>query len=53
MATFPYLLRTVVDTWLEKYEVIWAATGHPHTVFPTTYAELLRITHGTPADVGD
>ena len=48
----PQPIRTVVDTWLEKYEVIWAAAGHPHTVFPTTYAELLRITHGTPADVG-
>jgi prolyl-tRNA editing enzyme YbaK/EbsC (Cys-tRNA(Pro) deacylase) len=49
----PEPVRTVVDTWLEKYEVIWAAAGHPHTVFPTTYAELLRITHGTPADVGE
>ena len=48
----PQPIRTVVDTWLEKYEVIWAAAGHPHAVFPTTYAELLRITHGTPADVG-
>lgn len=48
----PQPIRTVVDTWLEKYEVIWAAAGHPHTVFPTTYTELLRITRGTPADVG-
>jgi hypothetical protein len=22
--------------------------GHPHTVFPTSYAELLQITGGTP-----
>ena len=43
----------MVDTWLEKYDVIWAAAGHPHTVFPTSYAELLRITDGTPADVGE
>jgi hypothetical protein len=42
-----------VDTWLDKYDEIWAAGGHPHTVFPTSYAELLRITNGTPADVGD
>ncbi len=48
----PQPIRTLVDTWLEKYEIIWAAAGHPHTVFPTTYAELLRITSGTPADVG-
>jgi prolyl-tRNA editing enzyme YbaK/EbsC (Cys-tRNA(Pro) deacylase) len=49
----PRPIRTLVDTWLEKYGQIWAAAGHPHTVFPTTYAELVRITHGTPADVGE
>jgi prolyl-tRNA editing enzyme YbaK/EbsC (Cys-tRNA(Pro) deacylase) len=49
----PQPIRTLVDTWLEQYDQIWAAAGHPHTVFPTTYAELVRITGGTPADVGD
>ena len=46
-------IRTLVDTWLAKYDVVWAAAGHPHTVFPTSFDELLRITDGTPADVGD
>jgi prolyl-tRNA editing enzyme YbaK/EbsC (Cys-tRNA(Pro) deacylase) len=49
----PHQIRTLVDTWLDRHETIWAAAGHPHTVFPTTYAELLRITAGAPADVGD
>jgi prolyl-tRNA editing enzyme YbaK/EbsC (Cys-tRNA(Pro) deacylase) len=49
----PSPIRTLVDTWLDKYDVIWAAAGHPHTVFPTTCAELIRITGGTPADVGE
>jgi prolyl-tRNA editing enzyme YbaK/EbsC (Cys-tRNA(Pro) deacylase) len=48
----PVPLRTLVDRWLERYEIVWAAAGHAHTVFPTTYPELLRITDGTPADVG-
>jgi prolyl-tRNA editing enzyme YbaK/EbsC (Cys-tRNA(Pro) deacylase) len=48
----PAPIRTVVDTWLRKYDVIWAAAGHPHTVFPTTFDELARITGGTPAEVG-
>jgi prolyl-tRNA editing enzyme YbaK/EbsC (Cys-tRNA(Pro) deacylase) len=52
-AGHPAPIRTLVDTWLEKYDVIWAAAGHPHTVFPTTYAELIRITSGTPAEVGE
>ncbi|MEU4574090.1 YbaK/EbsC family protein [Nonomuraea sp. ATR24] len=47
----PAPVRTLVDTWLGKHEVVWAAGGHPHTVFPTTFDELVRITGGTPADV--
>ncbi|WP_131740188.1 YbaK/EbsC family protein [Actinomadura roseirufa] len=49
----PAPLRTLVDVWLGKYDEVWAAGGHPHTVFPTTYEELLRITGGTPAEVGE
>ena len=49
----PAPIRTLVDIWLDKYDVIWAAAGHPHTVFPTSYAELVRITGGTPAEVGE
>jgi prolyl-tRNA editing enzyme YbaK/EbsC (Cys-tRNA(Pro) deacylase) len=48
----PQPLRTLVDTALEAYDEVWAAAGHSHAVFPTTYAELVRITGGTPADVG-
>lgn len=48
----PAPIRTLVDTWLEKHDVVWAAGGHPHTVFPTSYDELLRLTDGMPADVG-
>jgi prolyl-tRNA editing enzyme YbaK/EbsC (Cys-tRNA(Pro) deacylase) len=38
-------------TALESYAVVWAGAGHVHTVFPTTFAELLRITGGTPAEL--
>lgn len=48
----PQPLRTLVDIWLKQYDEVWAAAGHAHTVFPTTFAELVRITGGTPADVG-
>ena len=49
----PAPIRTLVDTWLDSYDLVWAAAGHPHTVFPTSFAELVRITAGTPADVGE
>jgi prolyl-tRNA editing enzyme YbaK/EbsC (Cys-tRNA(Pro) deacylase) len=48
----PEPVRTLVDVWLEQYDVVWAAAGHARTVFPTSFAELVRITAGTPADVG-
>ncbi|MFA1547517.1 YbaK/EbsC family protein [Actinomadura chokoriensis] len=47
----PAPIRTLVDVWLDRYDEVWAAGGHPHTVFPTSYEELLRITGGTPAEV--
>ena len=47
----PAPVRTLVDSALADYQVVWAAAGHPHTVFPTSYAELIAITGGTPADV--
>jgi prolyl-tRNA editing enzyme YbaK/EbsC (Cys-tRNA(Pro) deacylase) len=48
----PAPLRTLVDEALGQYDVVWAAAGHPHAVFPTTFDELVRITGGTPARVG-
>ncbi len=48
----PAPLRTLVDVALARYDVVWAAAGHPHAVFTTTYDELLRITGGQPAEVG-
>ncbi|MFB9249177.1 YbaK/EbsC family protein [Sphaerisporangium melleum] len=47
----PAPIRTLVDTWLAKHEVVWAAAGHVHTVFPTTFDELVRVTGGTPVEV--
>ncbi len=47
----PAPLRTVVDRALAAHPVVWAAAGHPHAVFPTSYDELLRLTGGVPSDV--
>ena len=47
----PQPLRTLVDIDLAGCPVVWAAAGHAHTVFPTSFAELVRITGGTPSPV--
>ncbi|GAB2584626.1 YbaK/EbsC family protein [Kribbella endophytica] len=47
----PAPVRTLVDTALDQYAEVWAAGGIPHSIFPTTYAELLTLTNGTPVVV--
>lgn len=39
-------LPTAVDASLGRFEAVWAAAGHPHCVFATDMAELLRLTGG-------
>jgi len=43
----------LIDEALNDYEVVWAAAGHPHSVYPTTYAELIKCTGAKPMVVGD
>jgi prolyl-tRNA editing enzyme YbaK/EbsC (Cys-tRNA(Pro) deacylase) len=43
----------LIDQALNDYEVAWAAAGHPHSVYPTSYPELARVTGATPMVVGD
>lgn len=43
---------TLIDEALNDYEVVWAAAGHPHAVFPTTYRELLSSTKAKSMMVG-
>lgn len=45
--------RAFVETSLAAHREIWAAAGHPHTVFRLSYDELLRLTGGMPVDVAE
>lgn len=47
----PAPVRTYVDTALRDYSEVWAAAGHPKTVIPMTYDQLLAVTAGTPTAV--
>ncbi len=42
----PSRVRTLVDVALADHPVVWAAAGHAHTVFPTSFDELVRMTGG-------
>jgi prolyl-tRNA editing enzyme YbaK/EbsC (Cys-tRNA(Pro) deacylase) len=49
----PEPIGTLVDIELARYDRVWAAAGHPASIFSTTYEELLRLTGGTAAEVGN
>lgn len=38
--------ETLIDEELMKYEVIWAAAGHPKAVFQLTPEQLVELTNG-------
>ncbi len=47
----PAPIATIVDEDLARHPELWAAGGTPHTVFPLTFDELVRVTGGTVAKV--
>jgi prolyl-tRNA editing enzyme YbaK/EbsC (Cys-tRNA(Pro) deacylase) len=44
---------TLIDQALNDYPVVWAASGHPHAVYPTSFDELVKCTGANPMVVGD
>jgi prolyl-tRNA editing enzyme YbaK/EbsC (Cys-tRNA(Pro) deacylase) len=44
-------IKIMIDKDLLQYETIWAAAGHPKTVFPMTPEELVQMTNGTVAEI--
>ena len=47
----PAPVPTYLDPWLQRYDVVWAAAGHPAAVFSSSYDELLAMTGATPIEV--
>ena len=47
----PAPVRTYLDVALLNYSEIWAAAGIPASLFPITYADLLRVTDATEVEV--
>ena len=44
-------MRILIDETFKNFDEIWAAAGHPHYVFPTSFEELVRLSGALPADV--
>lgn len=46
-------VRILIDLALADYDVVWAAAGHPHAVFQTSFADLSKMTGAQPMVVGE
>lgn len=42
---------TLIDSSLARFELLWAAAGHPHAVFATTLQQLQELTHAPVVDI--
>ena len=47
----PAPVPTYIDSWLRKYDEVWAAAGHASAVFNTTFDELVAMTGATEIEV--
>ncbi|MEZ5095102.1 MAG: YbaK/EbsC family protein [Nocardioides sp.] len=47
----PAPVPTYIDPWLRRFDVVWAAAGHPAAVFSTSYDELVAMTGAVDVEV--
>ena len=43
--------KILIDTSLSRYEYVYAAAGHPNTIFKISYKQLIKLTEGIKEDI--
>tara|TARA_Y100000590_G_scaffold72106_1_gene79200 strand:- start:4151 stop:4630 length:480 start_codon:yes stop_codon:yes gene_type:complete len=43
--------KILIDTSLSRYEYLYAAAGHPNTIFKISYKQLIKLTEGIEEDI--
>ena len=43
--------KILIDVSLSRYEHVYAAAGHPNTIFKIRYKQLIKLTKGTEEDI--
>ena len=44
--------KTLIDSSLSRFENLYAAAGHPNSIFKIKYQQLIKITLGKEEDIG-
>ena len=43
--------KVIIDTSLSRYEHVYAAAGHPNTIFKINYKQLIKLTEAAEEDI--
>ena len=43
--------KVIIDTALARYEPVYAAAGHPNTIFKISYKQLIKLTEAVEEDI--
>ena len=43
--------KILIDTSLSRYEYVYAAAGHPNTIFKISYKQLIKLTEGVEDNI--
>ena len=44
-------IKILIDSSLSRYENVYAAAGHPNSIFKITYKQLVKLTEGKERDI--
>ena len=44
-------IKILIDSSLSRYEKVYAAAGHPNSIFKITYKQLIQLTEGKEEDI--
>ena len=44
-------IKILIDSSLSRYENVYAAAGHPNSIFKITYKQLINLTEGKEEDI--
>ena len=44
-------VKILIDSSLSRFENVYAAAGHPNSIFKITYKQLVKLTEGTEEDI--
>ena len=44
-------INILIDKSLSRFEYVYAAAGHPHSIFKITYNQLVKLTNAKEEDI--